>query len=42
MTLHEDDDLDERRESMIAILASGDLEGALLDAAAMKLICENT
>ncbi|WP_290657943.1 hypothetical protein [Kocuria sp.] len=42
MTLHEDDDLDERRESMIAILASGDLEGALLDAAAMKHICENT
>lgn len=40
MTTHKDDDLDERRESMTDILASWDLEGALPDAAAMKLIRE--
>lgn len=40
MTTRNDDDLDERRESMTDILASWDLDGALPDEAAMKLIRE--
>lgn len=38
MPIQSDDDLDERRESMIDILASWDLDGALPDEAAMELI----
>lgn len=40
MTMRKDDDLDERRESMTDILASWDLDSALPDEAAMKLIRE--